>query len=203
MGEKNMNLEAKNTLQTAISDVGYWRWWNQIEDNCQIEFGGVLLLDDTKEGKEVRTSVVALIHYGNAFVIFLDNEEPEGWFEALHRDEQEPYTLDPESLVFDDVEYAIRIFNSFSNRKSSTEQMDEEMIRNAKCVVAATCENVGFIAGGDELKVVGNRGLYKEEDILLLSKKWWEYWKDYWKKRETNDAYEKDYACEVTIPIKE
>ena len=77
------------------------------------------------------------------------------------------------------------------------------MIRNAKCVVAATSENVGFIAGGDELKVVGNRGLYKEEDILLLSKKWWEYWKDYWKKRETNDAYEKDYACEVTIPIKE
>ena len=45
MGEKIMNLEAKNTLQTAISDAGYWRWWNQIEDNCQIEFGGVLLLE--------------------------------------------------------------------------------------------------------------------------------------------------------------
>lgn len=31
---------------------------------------------------------------------------------------------------------------------------------------------------------------------------WWEYWKDYWQKRGTKDAYKEDYACEVTIPYK-
>ena len=41
-----------------------------------------------------------------------------------------------------------------------------------------------------------------EEDIKRLSKKWWDYWKDYYDKRDTEEAYEKDYACEVTIPLK-
>ena len=31
---------------------------------------------------------------------------------------------------------------------------------------------------------------------------WWDYWKDYYDKRDTEEAYEKDYACEVTIPLK-
>ena len=76
------------------------------------------------------------------------------------------------------------------------------IIKNAKCFVAATSGNVGFIAGGDELKLFGYRGLFKENDIKQLSEKWWEYWNDYWKKRGTESAYDKDYACEVTIPVR-
>lgn len=61
---------------------------------------------------------------------------------------------------------------------------------------------MGFIAGGDELKLFGYRCLFKENDIKQLSEKWWEYWNDYWKKRGTESAYDKDYACEVTIPVR-
>ena len=47
----------------------------------------------------------------------------------------------------------------------------------------------------------GKKGKYTEEEIELLSRKWWEYWKNYWRLRGTRDALPKDFACEVTIPV--
>jgi hypothetical protein len=35
-----------------------------------------------------------------------------------------------------------------------------------------------------------------------MSAKWWAYWKEYWKLRRTDKPLARDYACEVTIPIK-
>lgn len=199
-----MNAEVKNILQKAISDIGYLRWWDQNEDRSGVEFGGVLLLDDTKEGKEARTTDnLALTYHGNAFVIFLDNGQSDGWFDALHRDELAPCELDPDSLIFDDAAYAIAVWNRFCNRNSSIGRTDEKLIRSAGCIVAGTCGNVAFIAGGDRLVVAGNRGRYTDEDILKLSAQWWAYWKDYYQKRSTEDAYDYDYACEVKILIRE
>lgn len=105
-------------------------------------------------------------------------------------------------MVFDNAEYAINLIKQFKNKKSTINEVDENIIKNAKCFVAATSGNVGFIVGGDELKLFGYRGLFKENDIKQLSEKWWEYWNDYWKKRGTESAYDKDYACEVTIPVR-
>jgi len=53
------------------------------------------------------------------------------------------------------------------------------------------------------IEVVGKKGKYTEEEIGTASVKWWDYWKNYWKLRSTKDAYPKDYACEVTIPVRE
>mgnify|MGYP000382287893 CR=1 FL=1 len=36
----------------------------------QIKFGAVLLFDDTKKDREARTSDIALVYCGNAFIIF-------------------------------------------------------------------------------------------------------------------------------------
>lgn len=98
-----MNKETKEILQRAISDVGYWKWWNQEEEKIQIKFGAVLLFDDTKKDREARTSDIALVYCGNAFIIFLDNDEQDGWFDELHKDVIAPYTLDSEGLVFDNA----------------------------------------------------------------------------------------------------
>ena len=51
------------------------------------------------------------------------------------------------------------------------------------------------------MEIVGKKGKYSEEEIEPLSRKWWEYWKDYWLLRGTPDALPEDYACEVTIPV--
>ena len=68
-------------------------------------------------------------------------------------------------MVFDNAEYAINLIKQFKNKKSTINEVDENIIKNAKCFVAATSGNVGFIAGGDELNLFGYSGLFKENDI--------------------------------------
>ena len=65
-----------------------------------------------------------------------------------------------------------------------------DTIRNTKHILAGKCGGVGFILGGDEIQVYGNKGKYTIEEIKDACNKWWEYWKDYWKKRETSEAYD-------------
>ncbi|MBR3129658.1 MAG: hypothetical protein IKF65_03955, partial [Clostridia bacterium] len=76
-----------------------------------------------------------------------------------------------------------------------------ETMAAAKHIFCARCGEVGFIVGGDEIEIAGKKGKYTEEEIEPLSRKWWEYWKNYWRLRGTRDALPKDYACEVTIPV--
>ena len=59
------------------------------------------------------------------------------------------------------------------------------------------------MVGGDQLEVLTHSGKLSEDDINEGAKRWGIYWRDYWDKRGTKEAYEKDYACEVTIPIKD
>ena len=201
-----MTDETKSILSTAISDVGYWQWWDQVENDFMVEFGGVLLYDDAKQDKQLRSSTVAIGFFENAFLIFLDNnDESTTWFNDLHNDSIDPFTLDPDGFIFDDKDYAIDILSKYKRRHGPFSNRDEaiDVISKAKNILAATCGDFGFIASGDLIKAIGSKGDYTDEDISRLSKKWWEYWEDYWKKRETEDAYEKDYACEVTIPLKQ
>ena len=198
-----MTKEIKDILNRVITDVGYWQWWDEQEGDYMVEFGGVLLYDDTRKGKDPRTSMIALGFYDNAFLIFLDNDTHPGWFDLLHNDEIEPFTMEPDSLVFDDKEVAIKLLTQYKKRHAAFDSKEEAIksIKNAKEILSGRCGDFGFIIGGDHLKLHGRKE-YTDEDIKYLSEKWWEYWKDYWEKRGTKDAYEEDYACEVTIPYK-
>jgi len=39
-------------------------------------------------------------------------------------------------------------------------------------------------------------------DVASRHGAWWTYWRDYWNKRGTARALPRDYAWEVTIPLK-
>lgn len=199
-----MKKETMDILSTAISDVGYWRWWDTTSDIAQIEFGGVELFDVSKPGNAAKSSVIALRFSGNGFIVFFDCEKNvDVWYDELHDDKIEPFTLDYDSFSFNDSNYVFEVLKKYKIRKIINGNTIQDLISNAKYLLTATCGSIGFVAGGDELSIVGSNGKYEESDITLLHEKWWAYWRDYWAKRETLDAYEKDYACEVTIPIKE
>ncbi|MBR4240937.1 MAG: hypothetical protein IKR97_01820, partial [Eubacterium sp.] len=161
-----MNKESKEILVKAISDVGFWQWWDQVEGDYMVEFGGVLMYDDMKKGKKARTSVIALGFFDNAFLIFLDNDTVPDWYSMLYEDKIDPFTLDPDNLIFDDAEYASGLLNKFVNRKGPFKNADEarNTIRNAKALLAGTCGDVGFIIGGDTCRVIGSKGDYTDED---------------------------------------
>ncbi len=200
-----MNKESKIIISKAISDVGYWQWWDEVENDYMVEFGGVLMYNETKKGKQARTSSIAIGFFDNAFLIYLDNDEVNDWYTLLHEDAINPYDLDPDGFKFDDREYAIGLLDKYKRRHGPFHSADEAIntIKNSKEILAGTCGNVGFIIGGDICKVFGAKDDYSDEEIRESSEKWWEYWKDYWTKRGTKDAYEEDYACEVTIPFEQ
>lgn len=199
-----MEKSVKDVLATAISDIGYWRWWDTARDIVQLEFGGVELFDISKTENAARSSVIALRFTGNSFIAFFDCEEENSfWYDKLHEDEIGPFTLDYDGFSFDDSNYALEVLKNNKIRKIVNGNVIQDLILSAKHLLTATCESIGFVVGGDKMDVIGSNAKYEESDITELYDKWWEYWRDYWSKRDTPEAYEKDYACEVTIPIRD
>ena len=195
-----MKQKTKDTLCKAITEVGYWQWWDEVEGDYMVEFGGVLLYDRFKTGKQSRTSTVALCFYDNAFLIFLDNKKSSSeYYVALHEDSMAPIRMDPDTMVFDDPQYASNLLTQFKHRHSKFNNKDAAVfaITHAKVLIAATCQEYGFIIGGNICEIQGRHGVFSDSDILNLSAEWWNYRESYWEKRETKDAYEYDYACEL------
>jgi hypothetical protein len=195
-----MNKETLDILSTAISDVGYWRWWIVEDDICQIEFGGVQLLNGDSITKESISAVIALRYSNNSFLIFFDNLEENDWYNNLQKDKIEPFTVDYDCFIFNDFNIINEIETGYKNKQIIKEIKDIEQIKN---VLLFKAGDVAVVIGGDNFEVVGDGGEINEEKILKRSELWWVYWKDYHKKRETLEAYNKDYVCEVTLPIKE
>ena len=199
-----MNKDTLNILSDAISDVGSWRWWYKEEDLLQLEFCDIQLYDETKPEKASHTTDVLAVRFsGNSFAVFLDNlndDNEKKWYERLYDDEIGAFQIDTYELCFDDTDKAAEIFDSYKNRTSIKDFKGIETIHSVKHVLSAKCGDVGFIAGGNDIEVVSKNGTYTEEEIIASAKRWWSYWRDYWRLRKSKDAYEKDWACEVTIP---
>ena len=193
--------DALNILADAISDVGSWWCWHAGDDMLQLEFCDVQLYDETKAEKETHTTdVLAVRFYGHVFAVFLSDLNDNNWHERFRDDDSILYPVDTYDMAFDDNIKAESLLNDYRNRVPVKDFNSLETLTSTKHILCARCNEVSFIVGGDEIEIAGKKGKYTEEEIEPLSRKWWEYWKDYWRLRKTKDAYPKDYACEVTIP---
>lgn len=194
--------DALNILADAISDVGSWWCWYVGDDMLQLEFCDVQLYDETKAENETHTTdVLAVRFYGHVFAVFLDDLNDKNWHEHFRDDDSILYPVDTYDMAFDDRIMAESLLNDYRNRVPVKDFKGTETLVTAKHILCARCDEVGFIVGGDKIEIAGKKGKYSEKEIEPLSKKWWEYWKEYWRLRGTRDALPKDYACEVTIPV--
>ena len=199
-----MDIETLNLLADAISDVGSWWCWYAGNDMVQVEFRDIQLYNEAGSEKDAHsTDVLAVRFHGHAFAVFLDDLHEDGWHERFRDDDDILYPIDTYDLAFDDVTAAKSLLNDYQRRIPVKNFDSPETITGAKHLLCAVCGDVGFIIGGDELAVVGEKGQYTEEEIWTAARKWGDYWRAYWKSRGTRDAYSEDYVCEVTIPIGE
>ena len=197
-----MNINTLNILADAISDVGSWWSWHVGDNMLQLEFCDVQLYDETKGEKETHTTdVLAVRFYGHVFAVFLDDLNDNNWHGRFRDDDSILYPVDTYDMAFDDKTEAESLLNDYRNMVPVKDFKGAETLVSTKHILCARCDEVGFIVGGDEIEIVGEKGKYTEEEIEPLSRKWWEYWKYYWRVRGTRDALPKDYACEVTIPV--
>ena len=197
-----MNSDTLSILADAISDVGAWQWWHISDDLVHLEFCDVQLYDESRPEKETHTTDVLAVRFrGHAFAVFLDRSGRNDWHERFRDDDSVLYPVDPYEMTFDSAEEAERVLNDYPNRIPVGDFAGAETLLSAKHLLCARCGEVGFIAGGDACEAAGEKGICTEEEIRDAAEKWWEYWRTYWKRRGTKDAYPKDYACEVTIPV--
>ena len=194
------NRDTLNILADAISDVGSWWCWYVDDDMLQLEFCDVQLYDETKAEKETHTTdVLAVRFFDHIFAVFLDDLNDINWHEHFRDDDSILYPVDTYDMAFDDHEKAVLLLNDYRNLVTVKGFKGAETLAAAKHILYARCDEVGLIVGGDKIEIAGEKGQYTEEEIELLSRKWWDYWKDYWRLKGTRDALPKDYACEVTF----
>lgn len=148
--------------------------------------------------------MIALRFEDDAFLTVLDNyenNEDKPWYDKLHDDEIPPFEIETFEFDFNNIEYVNEVTGLYKNKTILNDFENDEPVFTVKYILAAKCNDVGFVVGGNNMEIVTHNGILSEEDIEKANKKWWEYWKDYWKLRGSKDAYEKDFACEVCIPV--
>ena len=79
---------------------------------------------------------------------------------------------------------------------------DTERFHEAAFRLSFAAESAGLIVAGDTMGLHTSRGLVPVDEVEEMSRKWWVYWKEYWRRRGSDEPLPKDCACEVTIPIK-
>lgn len=199
--------EQLDILADAISDIGYWSWWTeQLPDIFQIEFGGIqLYFPPTSPDRPPQSRIALQFKYPTSVSFISRNAGTDdfNWIKDLHEDKMEPPTCSHGEFTFGNFDQIISLFNqktAFKTVHGSKPTKENALVEHIALVF--WCGDMGFAIIAKELKLLNHTGEIALGDIADLNKKWWEYWRLYWDKRDTDESLPKDYACEVTIPLK-
>jgi hypothetical protein len=193
-------------LEEAISDVGYWRWWTEaLPDLFQVEFGGVQLHFAPASPEVAPNSVVALRFRQPTLVAFLTSKEPESvkldWRLELHEDRIEPFGVSHELFTLTSEE-VLQSVVAGCNIEYLVGTDLAQSARTSPVLLAFRAGEVGLVVRAASFSVIAVPGELTPEQIAKAAGDWWEYWREYWRRKDSATPMPKDYACEVTIPIK-
>jgi len=208
MTEENESVSNPlDLLANAISDVGYWRWWTeQLPDLFQIEFGGVQLYFPPSEPGQTPSSIIAIGFEDVNSVCFMIKEDIKDfeWVKLLQQDKMDPITCTYDQFFFNNKSESkslIALASQINVRYGGTLDMEDFCEQPYQLVF--WCADYGLAIASRSVKVFSASGEVSLENVSDLNGNWWKYWNEYWEKKDTPQALPKDYACEVTIPVKE
>lgn len=192
-------------LEDAISDVGYWRWWDEaLPDIFQVEFGGVQLYFPSAAADQPPSSVVALRFFEPLLVAFLTQPGTQGppsdWRLALPEDRIAPFALDHERFTLSSEETCREVASDclieYLHGSDIATTTDGPSV-----LLAFRAQGVGLVVRAKRMVVVAQPGELDSAQVHKASDEWWDYWREYWRRRDSDAPLPRDYACEVTIPI--
>jgi len=188
-------------LASAISDVGYWRWWSgNLPESIQLEFGGVQLYVPPEDKSKPPSSLLALRFIRPTHVSFIQSNDfaglPPDWPQQLHEDKIEPFSISHEDFALGDDAAVAQIV--LQKKSEIIHFNDGSGGREVK--FAFWAGEIGVHIEAAELRLFLMTGEIDLSTFASMNSAWWTYWQDYWKKRDTAEAFPKDFACEVTIP---
>jgi hypothetical protein len=203
-------MSATESLESAISDVGYWTWWTaDLPNGFQIEFGGVQLWTEPDAPNKPPSSQIALQFGGPKLIAFLNQSDqpkdlPKDWPLKLQQDELSPFTITNEAFTLSSLQEVKRIFSEAAsiNILFGNAQVLEDL--NSEDAIAGFWAGpVGLIVVAAAMRPVTFSGPLTPQDVEQMHEMWWQYWKEYWSRKDTANPMPEDDACEVTIPAEE
>jgi len=196
-------------LERAISDVGIWTWWAaNLPDVFQVEFSGTLLWNPPIEDGGPPSGTIALRLGFPSNVCFLSAGEglPADWHDRLHRDELDPFTINYDRFTLTSAKELQAIVKESPDALAlvgSRDDLIEEAQTPGIALLAFWAGPVGLAATATQMTLLNHHGEISPEEVQSKSAKWWDYWRDYWDRKDTDSPAPTDYACEVTIPVGE
>lgn len=198
--------EALATLETALSDVGYFRWWGErLPEVVQLEFSGVQVYTPPPEPGRPPRGMLALAFFRPSSVSFLTRDEalPDDWPADLHGDRLEPLSISYGELTLRDPRAAFELLSHARHVETVFGTPADEVDWPAAGALAVFWAGEGGVAiAAERMELMTHDGEVELEQLPELHAQWWRYWRDYWDRRETADALPYDWMCEVTIPIR-
>jgi len=198
--------EQLEILANAISDVGYWSWWTEeLPAIFQIQFGGTLLyFSPTTSDKPPQTQIAIQFRQPTSISFINRNTATNNfeWAQLLHEDKIDAPTCSYGEFSFGNTDLTKSLLGKINHCKTLYGSRPTQEILLAPVSLVFWCGDIGLAIAAKELKLLNHSGNIDLADIADINRKWWDYWRTYWDKRDTNEPLPKDYACEVTIPLK-
>lgn len=200
-------IESLKILETAISDVGYWNWWDTLlPDVAQLEFGGIQLYQANEHPENPPFSTIALRFSSLRSFCFLTknrNHVSEDWYKLLQQDLMEPPACDNEYFTLTDKALMKKALSfAESTIKIAGEYPDSHGFWQGKYKLVFWARDYGCAVSADKINLICHSGEISIDEVFIRYKEWWEYWRKYWDFKNTSHPMPQDYACEVTIPMK-
>ena len=196
-------------LESAISDVGAWCWWEQaLPKTFQVEFIGTQLWNPPSADGEPPSGQIGLRFTEPSSISFIsrlegDKGPPGNWADLLHRGRIEPLAITFDQFILQDSDRIGGILaRATSIQTVHGKDPSEVDFSSENATLAFWAGNVGLIVAAAEMGVVNQQGVVAFEQIEVKFDQWWKYWHKYWDAKKVGSPLPEDYSCEVTIPIK-
>lgn len=191
-------------LESAISCAGYWRWWTAILPAAfQVEFGGVQLWNPPSGEGQPPSSLVALQFRNPRLVYFLTfaDDVTADWPDQLQRDELEPPTVDHEAFTLTAPDLCGQLVGKALAVRALVGEPGVTPLPSAREVfLGFEAGPFGLVVAAESLGVFNHHGELDAQAVLAGLRRWWEYWQEYWRRKDTPNPMPQDYVCEVNIP---
>lgn len=185
-------------LSRAITQLGFWSWWTD-EDaptSLQFEFGGVQLYLPPLEDEETPSDQIALRLLHPSMVTFYHRSvKADAWIDALKDDQLDPLIIHEQQFV---LSTNLRFPETLDSYLAVREQFIGPEIPHVQLVFMAGDIAVRVLA--QNVRAYAHQGEVPLNRIAELNDKWWAYWREYWKAKDSDQPFPEDDTCERLSP---
>ncbi len=193
-----LNKFESHSSQIAIrfaQNIFFTIYYNRIDDVFN-SFTNDLLVNDN-----IKSLDKPDVYKNDININYNDNED---YIEDIFNNLNDDFflSLEKNNFKFQSFDFFKKIDENYKFKKEIKKNITEDIFDgDIDFLLCFSTDKIAIAIGGNQIQFFNEFKSLNNQDIEKLSNKWWIYWLDYWKVKETSNSYEYDPACEA-IPFK-